>query len=459
MSSFKKHLLISLIIRLVLIIYGEIQDKISEVPYTDVDYRVVTDGSRHIYNGNSPFNRHTYRYTPLLAIFLLPNIYIHICFGKILFALFDLMIAVIIKWIIMDEYHTLVVNQTATIEDNKAKIEKKYFGNGKSKVRLLNTKKDLRLIGLSDRTKFERMANFAANFWLYNPLTMVIATRGNGDALSSCLVLLSVYYLLKVNDNVSEKENEKNVVLSGIFHALAIHFRLYPLFFSLAYYMYLSNNNRQITNLQSLINCFLKPNRKQMILILTVMKVLIFLTGIFYLLYNYKFLYESMIYHFIRKDTKHNFSLYFYLQYLNSGARINILEKFLTFTPQLVLILLISFRFSRTRQTFQFCLFLIAFIMVMYNPVITSQYFVWFLSLLPLTINNFRNLTTKQIIILPLLWFIGQGLWLLCGYFLEFKGFNSFDFLWLASAIFFIINVVILQTLIENYDDSSVKIK
>lgn len=459
MSSFKKHLLISLIIRLVLIIYGEIQDKISEVPYTDVDYRVVTDGSRHIYNGNSPFNRHTYRYTPLLAIFLLPNIYIHICFGKILFALFDLMIAVIIKWIIMDEYHTLVVNQTATIEDNKAKIEKKYFGSGKSKVRLLNTKKDLRLIGLSDRTKFERMANFAANFWLYNPLTMVIATRGNGDALSSCLVLLSVYYLLKVNDNVSEKENEKNVVLSGIFHALAIHFRLYPLFFSLAYYMYLSNNNRQITNLQSLINCFLKPNRKQMILILTVMKVLIFLTGIFYLLYNYKFLYESMIYHFIRKDTRHNFSLYFYLQYLNSGARINILEKFLTFTPQLVLILLISFRFSRTRQTFQFCLFLIAFIMVMYNPVITSQYFVWFLSLLPLTINNFRNLTIKQIIILPLLWFTGQGLWLLCGYFLEFKGFNSFDFLWLVSAIFFIINVVILQTLIENYDDSSVKIK
>ena len=143
MSSFKKHLLISLIIRLVLIIYGEIQDKISEVPYTDIDYKVVNDGSLHIYNGKSPFNRITYRYTPLLAIFLLPNIYIHRCFGKILFALFDLMIAVIIKWIIMDEYHTLVVNQTATIEDNKAKIEKKYFGSAKSKVRLLNTKKDL----------------------------------------------------------------------------------------------------------------------------------------------------------------------------------------------------------------------------------------------------------------------------------------------------------------------------
>lgn len=459
MSTLKRHLLISLVIRLVLIIYGEIQDKISEVPYTDVDYRVVTDGSRHIYNGNSPFNRHTYRYTPLLAILLLPNIYVHRCFGKILFALFDLLIAVIVKWIIMDEYQSLVVNQSASIMDNKAKIEKKYFGNGKgSKVRLLNAKKDLRLIGLSDRTKFERMANFAANFWLYNPLTMVIATRGNGDAMSSCLVLLSVYYLLKVNDNMDEKDNEKNVIISGIFHGLAIHFRLYPIFFSLAYYMYLSNN-RQISSINSLVNCFLRPNRKQILLMLTVAKVLIFLTGVFYLLYNYKFLYESVLYHFIRKDTRHNFSLYFYLQYLNSASKVNILEKFLTFTPQLILILLISFRFSRTRQTFQFGIFLIAFLIVMYNPVITSQYFVWFLSLLPLTINNFRSLSIKQVGVLTILWFAGQGLWLLCAYFLEFKGFNSFDFLWLASAIFFIINVVILQTLIENYDDSSVKIK
>lgn len=459
MSTLKKHLLISLIVRLVLIIYSEIQDKISEIPYTDVDYRVVTDGSRHIHNGNSPFNRHTYRYTPLLAILLLPNIYVHGCFGKILFALFDLFIAVIVKWIIMDEYHSLVVNQSASIEDNKAKIEKKYFGKS-SKSRLLNnTKKDLRLIGMSDRTKFDRMANFAANFWLYNPLTMVIATRGNGDALSSCLVLLSIYYLLKINDNMSNKENEKNVIISGIFHGLAIHFRLYPIFFSLAYYMYLSNNSRQISNVQTLINCFTKPNRLQILLILTVAKVMTFLTGTFYLLYNYKYLYESVIYHFIRKDTRHNFSLYFYLQYLNSVGPVNMLEKFLTFTPQLILILLISFRFSRTRQTLQFGLFLIAFLIVMYNPVITSQYFVWFLSLLPLTINNFRSLSMKQVSVLSILWFAGQGLWLLCAYFLEFKGFNTFDFLWLASTIFFIINVVILQTLIENYDDSSVKIK
>lgn len=462
MSSLRKHLVYSIVIRLVLIAYGEVQDQISEVPYTDVDYRVVTDGARHIVNGRSPFNRHTYRYTPLLAIFLLPNIFVHRCFGKILFAAFDLVIAVIIKLIIVDEYRLLMLNQSNTIEDNKAKMEKKFFtGTGKVKIRLSNSKKEApsRWLSSSDRLKFERMGNFAACVWLYNPLTMVIATRGNGDAITCSLVLMSIYYLLKVQES-SSKENEKNVIMCGVFHGLAIHFRLYPIFFSLAYYLYLSDLKNQINSVPSIVRCFLQPNRKQVLLIVSVLKVLIFTTGIFYLLYNYEFLYESIIYHFVRKDTRHNFSLYFYLQYLNMAeVRVNILEKLLTVMPQLVLIILISFHFCRTRQTIQFALLLIAFIMVTYNPVITSQYFVWFLSLLPLTINNFRSLTAKQVIILPSLWFLGQGMWLLCAYFLEFKGINSFDFIWLASVVFFIINIIIVQVLIENYDDSSVKLK
>lgn len=454
MTSLKRHLVYSIVIRLVLIAYGEFQDQVSEVPYTDVDYRVVTDGARHIYNGRSPFNRHTYRYTPLLAIFLLPNIYLHRCFGKILFAVFDLVIAVIIKLIIVDEYH-LMLNQSNSIEENKAKMEKKFSnGAGKAKVRPSSSKKEVsgKWFSSSDRQKFERMGNFSAYVWLYNPLTMVIATRGNGDAITCSLVLMSIYYLLKIQENGSrEKENEKNVIKCGIFHGLAIHFRLYPIFFSLAYYMYLSDDRTQINGIPSIVKCILRPNRKQVLLVVSVMKVLIFTTGIFYLLYNYQFLYESIIYHLVRKDTRHNFSLYFYLQYLNSGE-VNIVEKLLTVMPQLVLIILISFHFCRTRQTIQFALLLIAFIMVTYNPVITSQYFVWFLSLLPLTVNNFRSLTIRQMIILPSLWFLGQGLWLLSAYFLEFKGINSFDFIWLASVIFFIINIIIVQILIENYE-------
>ena len=90
--------------------------------------------------------------------------------------------------------------------------------------------------------------------------------------------------------------------------------------------------------------------------------------------YGYTFLYETYLYHLVRKDIRHNFSPYFYMLYLNSNNEIfdsdSIFFKIISFLPQISLILGISiFSFRH----FKLCLFLITFSFVCLNKVITSQ--------------------------------------------------------------------------------------
>ena len=84
---------LGLLVRAALLALGQWQDAHLHVKYTDIDYEVVTDGAALMSAGASPYGRATYRYTPLLAAALLPNVALHPAAGKLLFCAADLLAA------------------------------------------------------------------------------------------------------------------------------------------------------------------------------------------------------------------------------------------------------------------------------------------------------------------------------------------------------------------------------
>ncbi|KAJ0390229.1 hypothetical protein ATCC90586_011330 [Pythium insidiosum] len=172
-------------LRLVLIAYGAFQDVHLPVKYTDVDYDVYTDAAREVAEGNSPFDRTTYRYTPVLAYMLLPNIYVHEVFGKLVFVAADLLVG----WLLVDL---------------------------------------LRLRGLSSQAAVRY-----ACVWLFHPFSINISTRGNADSIVVLLVLLSLVLIMR-----------KQVVLSALAYGAAVHFKIYPIVYALAFLVLAGEVNR-----------------------------------------------------------------------------------------------------------------------------------------------------------------------------------------------------------------------
>mmetsp|Transcript_16072 Transcript_16072/g.18172 ORF Transcript_16072/g.18172 Transcript_16072/m.18172 type:complete len:211 (+) Transcript_16072:3-635(+) len=177
--------------------------------------------------------------------------------------------------------------------------------------------------------------------------------------------------------------------------------------------------------------------------------IFLVLGSIFYSLYGFEFVYETYLYHFVRRDNRHNFSVYFYDLYLKYGEEAGSLTGFLAFVPQLVVQLSISYALHRDLP---FCILIQTLALVAFNKVCTSQYFLWYVSLFPIVLPTI-SLTLKRGIVLLLLWIIGQANWLFWAYKLEFLGENTFFNVWASSIVFFVINVFIILQLVFSHQE------
>lgn len=137
--------------------------------------------------GKSPYLRATYRYTPLLAWMLQPNVWFSSAFGKLLFIVFDVFTGIIIYSIL-----------------------------SRSK-------------GISARS-----AQLCAAFWLFNPLPMTVSSRGNAESIMTCLVLLCLKML----------QDRKVFVAAAVF-SLTVHFKIYPVIYAIPIYLLLGKSYRQ----------------------------------------------------------------------------------------------------------------------------------------------------------------------------------------------------------------------
>ncbi len=382
--SFRNHLYLSFLLRLGLIYYGDHQDSTSVVKFTDVDYRVFTDAARHVSYGESPYLRHTYRYTPLLAWMLYPNITLSPFFGKLLFCSLDL----VAGWLI--------------------------YAN----VRAFHN---------------ERQSRAAAFFWLYNPFVFTVSARGNAESVVVSIVLLALHLF-----------RERVFFLSGLAYGLAVHFKIYPAIYSIAFFLALSRRR----GWRSLF----EVNAPRLLFVAGAVLTFVVTTALCYHAYGQEFLDNAYFYHITRKDTRHNFSPYFYMLYLTAEED-DVGISVLTFLPQIILLVALAFKFGNPKEL-SFCLFCQTVVFVTYNKVVTSQYFLWYLSLLPLSLPKL-NLTKREALTWGLVWIALQAFWLLFAYNLEFRGSNTFQLIWIECLGFFMANVSLLSKLIRTFREES----
>lgn len=306
---------VAIALRAILLLYGAWQDAHSALKYTDIDYMVFTDAATYVANGSSPYNRDTYRYTPILAWFLLPTSWggVWFLFGKALFALAD----VLAGFLVFESLRTS-------------------YG--------FNTSRALKF----------------ASVWLLNPMVANISTRGSSEGVLGVLVSGLVWATLT-----------RRLYLAGVLLGLATHFKIYPFVYGVAIVWWLdSTEGARDKGLISQALDFPTPDRLKFTL--SALSTFSLLNLAMYHLYGIPFLHNTFLHHLTRIDHRHNFSPYSTLLYLSASGDVNTGFEGLAFLPQLFLAL-VAIPLVLGRRSLTGTMLAQTFAFVGFNKVCTSQ--------------------------------------------------------------------------------------
>ena len=450
------------------------------VSYTDIDFLVFTDAAEYINRGLSPYDRHTYRYTPFLAAFLskLPT---KEC-GRYLFCVADALCG----YIILHERRSRRTKRQQQQQHNQQPNDENLPPPSSQ-----NINQSWCWSELED-----------GMWWLYNPLAINICTRGSAESLMVLLPVLLTFWIATSQERLTQQQRQANdkdntvtytqIFVCGISHGIAIHSKLYPIIYSLSYMAYFATAREDCTTTKTNTFPWMSPIKiirlaklwisrlcfsvKPLLFLGTFLTTFGVLQWFAFYFYGIKSLEEGLLYHFSRVDHRHNYSIFWYWIYLARGrVAADVATEFsagglsslstvgrLLLVPQAFLLAFSSLGMATNKGQLGLTLFVQTYLFVTHNKVITAQYFTWYLCLLPLCSNSGGSggnsdtslLSSSKVIKASIILVMSIILWLGSAYCLEMQGLGFHRIVWLASVFYFFANVNLMGVLLQHFAGS-----
>lgn len=236
---------------------------------------------------------------------------------------------------------------------------------------------DIVCVYLIARIVDRKYQNFAAAIWGLNPFVAAISARGSAEGILAAIALALVYFW----------QNGKHL-WAAVMLGFGAHFKIYPVIYAVPTW-------------------FALPSFRERLKFAAAAALTFFLLNLtFYAVYGFEFLEHTYLFHLSRRDYRHNFSVWFYFNYLSYKSIIADWYALLAFSPQLILVFLSGLRL---KSNLPLAMFAQTFVFVIFNKVSTSQYFIWYLCFLPVLLPSSRLMMKPQWgIFLVGLWVLSQ---------------------------------------------------